>query len=522
MGRQNQDCDHLSGDPLVQWINNRVKNEHKVVYVHGDALCKLVDLDEDPQILHPSDPENKAKSQLKKLRKKGLLLCCEVTQAKLQEAQVWDPSWRTTSVQSDTEIDSLISNRDQFLGRISGRGTDITPRTAHKVWTDAGGRCMFNGCPEDLTDVPFWTGSARVGYLAHIVASDPRGPRGNQTDSHRLSDVAENIMLMCDAHHRLIDSFAPGEFPAARLNAMRKEHSDKVRRYLDALAYPSVRAVTLHANLAGVPTYFRETDFLEAILERRCSMLPEVHHHIRRQEQREDRSTPGFWNQYLHEHENQIRVLLGQSMTGNGAKDEKLAVFPIHHSPTLLLAGRIMGEARVSHVFQYHRQRQSWAWDASVTPKSQGTFTVSDLPDHPADEVLITIELTSNIDERAIPASLKTAIDGGSLIWLRMRAPSPSFDCIGHPDDLTQFRALARQTINHVQDVMRVRKVHLIAMTPAPTMFSFGQMLQAGHHPEYIVYDRPGHEFPFIPAFSITGQNVSAVVAEQSKTISLR
>lgn len=35
-----------------------------------------------------------------------------------------------------------------------------------------------------------------------------------------------------------------------------------------------------------------------------------------------------------------------------------------------------------------------------------------------------------------------------------------------------------------------MKKVHLIAVSPASTVFRFGQMLQAGHHPEYLVYDR--------------------------------
>jgi hypothetical protein len=100
--------------------------------------------------------------------------------------------------------------------------------------------------------------------------------------------------------------------------------------------------------------------------------------------------------------------------------------------------------------------------------------------------------------------------------------PNPGFDCIAHPDDLDQFMQVARKTIIHVQDVMRVKKVHLIAISPASTVFRFGQMLQPGHHPEYIIYDRASREYPFVPAFSITGHNVSAHDGERSFSISLR
>src|SRR5690606_16143531 len=132
------------------------------------------------------------------------------------------------------------------------------------------------------------------------------GPRGNQADSHRLSNDPENIMLMCDGHHRLIDSFAPDKYTADVLNEMRQSHRDTVRHYLDSLAFPRTRAVTLHANLAQVPTYFHDSELIEAVLATRRAMLPNVLHCIRRKSHRDDRHTPGFWVQYLREHEMDI------------------------------------------------------------------------------------------------------------------------------------------------------------------------------------------------------------------------
>lgn len=202
---------------------------------------------------------------------------------------------------------------------------------------------MFHGCSKDLSEIPLWTKAARVGYLAHIVASDPAGPRGSQADSHRLSDCSDNIMLMCDEHHRLIDSFAPHYYTADVLNEMRQSHRETVRYYLDSLAFPHTKAVTLHANLANVPTYFHDSELIEAIVATRRAMLPGVIHYIRRKSQRDDRHLPGFWHQYLREHENHIRQLIAGFESSNGLVTESLAVFPLHHIPTLVLAGRVMG-----------------------------------------------------------------------------------------------------------------------------------------------------------------------------------
>jgi hypothetical protein len=500
---------NLDDEALSIWIDGCRNAGHTVGYLHGQYVCRVFDPADSTATLHPADPDKKSKTALKKLAQRGLLQHLELPVDTLNGAVSVDSAWGLAPVTVD-EIAALVDARLQRLGRAVGRGTDVTMRTAWQVWTDAGGRCMFEGCGEDLTSVPLYNGPARVGYLAHIVASDPNGPRGNQADSHRLSNDPDNIMLMCDAHHRLIDSFAPAEYPADTLFTMRQVHRDLVRSYMDSLAFPRARAVTLLANLGHVPTYFHDSELIDAILATGRAMLPGVVHYIRRTAQRDDRNSPGFWGNYLREHESHIRQLVTSFNDPGLSETDEFAVFPLHHNATMVLAGRIMGEARAIQVFQYHRQRRSWVWDRAASPLPSGTISVNALPLSGASDVLITIELTAHMDEDAMPIDLAPAIADGRMPWLRITMPNPRFDCISHPADLDQFMHVARQTINHVQDVMRVKKVHLIAISPASTVFRFGQMLQAGHHPEYTIYDRAGCNDKFVPAFSITGHDVSA------------
>lgn len=507
---------------LALWLDDCLEQKHRVLYVHAGYLCKVIDLEEPCLVLHPADPGSNAKASLKKLAGKKLLFSLEVSIETLSNARTVDSEWTYDQVESKPYIDTLIATRDGLLGKAKGRGPEISPRTAQKVWTDAAGRCMFQGCSKDLSEIPLWTKAARVGYLAHIVASDPEGPRGNQEDSHRLANNAENIMLMCDEHHRLIDSFAPEQFTSEILDEMRKSHRDMVRNYLDSLAFPPTRAVTLHANLGGVPTYFHDSELIDAILAMRRAMLPGVIHYVRRKSQRDDRHLPGFWHQYLREHEHQIRQLVSGFDASSGSVTESLSIFPLHHIPTLVLAGRIMGEAQAIQIFQYDRHRKTWAWNPQIDAHSRDSFSVDSLSPGYATEVLITLELTAHVDEGALPSDLQTSLDNGHLPWIRVTTSKTGINCIGHPDDLEQFAEVARKAIMHVQDVMRVQKVHLIAVSPASTVFRFGQMLQAGHHPEYIVYDRAGRDYEFRPALSITGHHVSATDGQQNYTINLR
>ena len=488
--------------------------------LHGAYVCKVLDL-EGSEALIPCDPEGKAKRQLKLLARRSLLSHLELSDQELSQSRAATATWTFVALPL-AALNNLLATRDGLLNRASGRGDNIDEKTAHKVWTDAGGRCMFDGCAADLSDIPFWQKTGRIGYLAHIIASDPNGPRGTQADSHRLSNSSENIMLMCDAHHRLIDTFAPSDYPADVLYEMRRNHRDTVLTYLNSMALPRSHALTLHANLANVPTYFQDSDFIEAILASRKSMAPGVLHYIRRTSQRDDRNQPGFWGNYLREHDSEIRRLIAAFNSTPGGANVSFSVFPLHHTATMVLAGRIMGEAQGIEVFQYDRSRRSWSWNATSRPLATESIRVSNLPAQRANEVLVTIELSASIDENSIPTNLRDRIADGSLSWIRITTPVPKPDLIATSQDLYQFAQVARQLINHVQDVMRVECVHLIAISPASTVLRFGQMLQAGHHPEYIVYDRAGREYPFVPAFSITGHAVSAPDSTQNVSISLR
>ena len=512
--------EQLDDEALASWLDARHKTGHTVGYLHAEYTCKVFDEDEPFGTLYPADPDKKSKTVLRNLARRGLLQHLELPMPVLNAAHTADAEWNLVPATRD-KITALLAARLEMLGRSVGRGKAISKETAWKVWADAGGRCMYAGCGMNLASIKLYNASARIGYLAHIIASDPNGPRGDLIRSHQLSNDPDNIMLMCDAHHRLIDCFAAAEHPADTLFAMRQAHRDLVQHYLDSLAFPRAKAVTLHANLAHIPTYFSDSDLIGAILATGRSMLPNVTQYVRRT-QRDDRRTPEFWVQYLGEHELDIQQLVSSFNGSNAADMDELAVFPLHHIATMVLAGRIIGEARAVRVFQYHRHRRTWQWDTKEVPQPAGTFNVAGLAPGPVDEVLLTIELTANLDEEALPANLLEAVTAGRIPWVRLTTPDPDGACIRHPDDLDQFMQTARRAINHIQDEMRARRVHLIAISPASTVFCFGQMLQAGHHPTYIIYDRADRESPFGEAFSISGHEVAARAGSLNYTITIR
>lgn len=503
---------------LAEWLNQQKMAKKEVVLVHAGTTCKVYEKADTRGVLYPVDPESKAKTALKALAKQKRLFTVEVSPEEMAGTLSVDNSW-VLQEKSAQDIDVFLEQRKVRLGRVDGRGDPISPETANKVWADAGGCCMFKGCGRDLSNVPLYSKSARIAYLAHIIASDPDGPRGTIAESHLHSNHPENIMLMCDAHHRLIDSFEPGMYKAPRLQKMRREHSSKVRMYRDAMRFPEARVMTLFADLGNIPTHFPDSEFMEALLAEGLSMRPDVKRHLTYQI-RDDRTPADFWGNYLREMELPIRNMVQD--LGRPPSADVLAVFPVHHTPTLVLAGRIVGEARQVRVFQRSRQRKSWLWNSNTAARPAGTFKVSGLTDTQADEVLLTVELTAHIDKSALPDGLFKAVTERNMPWIRLTTDSPNGECIQQKEDLAQVVDVARRTINTIQDKIRAKHVHLIVICPVSAAFSIGQLIQAGHHAIFVLYDRPNGQQLFKEAFSINGHSIVPPAGSSHPPISIR
>lgn len=100
------------------------------------------------------------------------------------------------------------------------------------LWGRAASRCSFPTCrcelviDSQLTDDP-----SLVGEAAHIVAESPDGPRGQSPLTPEQRNRYENLILLCNVHHKLVDD-QEHDFTVKRLMAMKADHEAWVRTSL--------------------------------------------------------------------------------------------------------------------------------------------------------------------------------------------------------------------------------------------------------------------------------------------------
>ena len=111
----------------------------------------------------------------------------------------------------------------------------VSEKTRREVWVKAGGRCAFLDCRKELiAPATEQDPSATLGEIAHIVAQGKDGPRSGLAVPGGELHGAENLILLCQACHEIIDS-QPQTYPLEKLIQIRSDHEEWVRKSLSPM-----------------------------------------------------------------------------------------------------------------------------------------------------------------------------------------------------------------------------------------------------------------------------------------------
>lgn len=119
--------------------------------------------------------------------------------------------------------------------------TKIDAKTALTLWGRAAGRCEICNkllyCDSKYGDV------ANFAELAHIHAVGASGPRHCDELTQDEINQINNLMLLCEEHHHLIDT-KPEDYSGAFLRTKKEEHERRVRRVTDIQEDASCKMVS--------------------------------------------------------------------------------------------------------------------------------------------------------------------------------------------------------------------------------------------------------------------------------------
>ncbi|MBI6710694.1 SAVED domain-containing protein [Pseudomonas syringae] len=396
-----------------------------------------------------------------------------------------------------TALNHFLKTRDSLLADV--KRPALPDPVVNWVYARSGGICEFEGCDQELfKDSRDHCGY--YGYLAHIVAAKPKGPRGDEKLSSALAQSPANIMLCCDIHHRLIDKVEPDSYPRERLEAMVATRISWRSNQAKTLAYPTVHALAFIGDIAGRTSGFSQHDARKALFEAQLMPSSErvAEFLLRDSQGGNDVDDPGYWSAFLRTFQSQIR-LVHDSVRGHGAfgsQAEELAIFPLGNMPAMLLGGWLISEARRVELFSFRRNPGTWVRLQDDNPPVTFAWSKPGRTVVAGAKVLITLEITAEVTDAALNEELR------SMPRVRITPSAHGFDVVAPSAAMERYRAACQEAWAYAVDVLKASEVSICAIAPAAAVFAFGMKLQSRLHPRIHMYQMARQKPPFL-AFSL-------------------
>jgi hypothetical protein len=378
-------------------------------------------------------------------------------------------------------------------GARRGRSNKLRERTAFEIWVRAAGRCQYPGCNRELLgDLLGGNRSGRFGFVAHIVADAPEGPRGDPVRSQGLADDIRNLMLLCGTHHKVVDIDEVLAHPEDVLLAMKTAHEERIRIQTAISEERGSHVLIYGANIGR-----HEAPLSFDRIAR--DMMPERYPAGGRPIAIELLGSPftdheaDFWSiqrRVLHEgFGTQVRDRLARREINH------LSVFALAPQPLLIELGTLLCDIAPMEVRQLHREPSGWRWARDNQPISYSVRRPADRTGTPA----LVLALSATVTEERITAVLGP----GAAVWT-IAAEQPGNDVMRRPEDLQEFRRLVRVLFEEIKVVHGENAViSIFPALPASAAVEVGRVWMPKADLPLQVYDQNRARGGFKPALLI-------------------
>lgn len=352
------------------------------------------------------------------------------------------------------------------------------------LWGRAGGRCQFRNCGRRV-DLDRIAGNMAKNdsYVAHIVAAEPGGVRGDAVRSAQLADDISNLMLMCDTHHREIDDRKLSHmYTEAALLEMKAENEARIDGLLSPRTTKSAHILQVSSPIGPNETAVIFDDAVRAVVATHTLAEPRPIE-IKIRGMRHKDSDPNY---YLIEI-GRIVSQYAQDVRWRFEKGdiEHLAVFALAPIPVLIELGRQISDISSASVYQLHREpQQQWAWPDDGVGID---FRLSQGPRRPK-RVALKLEVSSEIEDSRI----KAVVGEDVSIW-SIRSSDTGTSVLRNQVDLGKFRQLAGKTLDRIKG-QHGPDVEVLVFPAVPNSIGveFGRVWQPKAHPSLAIYDQSG------------------------------
>ena len=391
-----------------------------------------------------------------------------------------------------TKISSSAS-RSKAPATGKGRSNSVRPTTKHILWAKAAGRCQYAGCNCDLIgDLIAGKEDAQFGFVAHIVADAPNGPRGDRVRSRQLADDIRNLMLLCYTHHKLIDVDDVAGHPEAVLLDMKAAHEVRIATVADIDQSRASHILVYTANIGAHASPVTYRDAAAAMVPNR---YPADTRPIEIQligSARQD-ADPDFWRNEVDNLRRHFAMKVQERV--DARLINHLSVFALAPQPLLVELGRLLGDITDVDVRQLLREPKGWQWAEDAAPMYLDVGRPASTQGKPA----LVIDISATVTDARVTAALGLDVS----IW-RISAQQQHNDIVRRQDDLRQFRRTLRGVLNEIKVAHgEDAEIAVFLAVPVSVAVEIGRVWMPKADLPLVIYDQKRAAGGFVKALTI-------------------
>lgn len=363
----------------------------------------------------------------------------------------------------------------------SKRGKKPDEHTIRMLCANAAGNCEYPGCQKRLFFDNVSATQFNSAYIAHIIASSPNGPRGDKRLSYELSDKLENLLLLCDTHHRLIDTHID-DYPVELLTKMKERHEQKIRQICSMVDVQQTRTIVFSAPIHGTVPRITTAMVNEAVMPERV-ISEEYPIEIKTECMAFPENDVRHWQIQSDVLARQYHDKVGPFLDHN--PDMLCDLFGIAPIPLLAKFGELCGDKNSIRLHHHTRYPETWKWMCSGKNISFTTQQVAFEDATNKEKVALIISLTAKIEADFA----KQFLPGISRLYL-IDSQNYGVDCIRSEEDLSEFWHKYVETLDDIHRTFpRCFEVPVIAAVPAVAAIEIGRRRMRDVHPSLAMYN---------------------------------
>lgn len=360
------------------------------------------------------------------------------------------------------------------------------------LFVRAGGRCEFDGCNKYLLAHPLTLTAGNFAEMAHIVAFQPDGPRGDSALRPAYINDVSNLMLLCPQCHKLVDDH-PEQYTVAALQKYKEAHEDRIFHVTGLGPDRKTTVVQLKACIAGQTVAIPVAQVTDAVAPRypRDAKGYLIDLTAIKSEGK------AFMEEACRCIKQRVERLYEPGMDVNETRH--ISLFALAPMPLLVYLGSQLSNKVPVDVFQRHRDTEDWVWKDTGTAAEYSFARIRE--GNVQGKVALILSLSGKIKAEALPAEID---DGYTLYELTLANMEPNPTYLRQRDDLMRFKDAYQAALRTIgRQCGPCEALALFPAVPAPVAVFCGRELLPKVDPKLQVYDYDKRLGGFTPIIEV-------------------